>query len=196
MLEQRCEILPAIDLQKITILAKTKSSFQMKLILIVKGMLHNWTLQPFSQDYWPSFPRLNKDGKYCGRSTYRKSRFWQKQNHLFRWSSAWVCKQAKLSYLGHRKHARIHWKVDAPKTNHCLVWIFVQRHNCDIFLRKWARRGRYNQWRSVSGHVEWIFIHKNWREGYLVSTGRRYVPHSRSYTRCFTPCFWRSHYQP
>ena len=27
---------------------------------------------------------------------------------------------------------------------------------------------------------------------YLVSTGRRYVPHSRSYTRCFAPCFWRS----
>ena len=25
---------------------------------------------------------------------------------------------------------------------------------------------------------------------------RRYVPHSRSYTRCFAPCFWRSYYQP
>ena len=23
-----------------------------------------------------------------------------------------------------------------------------------------------------------------------------YVPHSRSYTRCFAPCFWRSHCQP
>ena len=29
----------------------------------------------------------------------------------------------------------------------------------------------------------------------LVSTGRRYVPHSRSYTPCFAPCFWRSHFQ-
>ena len=25
---------------------------------------------------------------------------------------------------------------------------------------------------------------------------RRYMPHSRSYTRCFAPCFWRWHYQP
>ena len=31
---------------------------------------------------------------------------------------------------------------------------------------------------------------------HLVSTGRLYVPHSRSYTRCFAPGFWRWHYQP
>ena len=40
------------------------------------------------------------------RSTYRSCRFWQKKNHLFKWSSFWswrVCQQAKLSYLGHRK---------------------------------------------------------------------------------------------
>ena len=44
-----------------------------------------------------------------------------------------------------------------------------------------------------------VFFHKNWSEGYwqhLVSTERRYVPHSRSYTRWFAPRFWRSHYQP
>ena len=123
------------------------------------------------------------------------------KNNLFRWSSFWswrVCKQGKLSHLGHRKRARIHLKADAPKTSHCLVPILVQRHNWTIFLRKWARRGRYSQWRSLSGHVERIFVHKNWRGGYwqnLVSTGRRYVPHSRSYTRCFAHCFWRSHYQ-
>ena len=38
----------------------------------------------------------------------------KKKNHLFRWSSFWtrrVCKQAKLSHLGHRKPARIHWKA-------------------------------------------------------------------------------------
>ena len=28
------------------------------------------------------------------------------------------------------------------------------------------------------------------------STERRYMPFSRSYTRCFALCFWRSHYQP
>ena len=117
------------------------------------------------------------------RSTYRRCRFCQKKNHLFRWSlfwSWWVCKQAKLSYLGYRKPARIHWKADAPKTSQCLVQILIQRHIWVIFLRKWARRGRYSQWswRSLSGHVEWIFVHKNWREGYwqhFVSTRRRYT---------------------
>ena len=123
-----------------------------------------------------------------------------KKNHLFRWSLFWswrVCKQAKWSHLGHWKPSRIHWKVDAPKTSHCLVQILVQRHNWAIFLRKWAKRGRYSQWRSLSGHVERIFVHNNWRGGYwqhLVSSG--YVPHSLSYTRWFAPCFLRSNYQP
>ena len=109
-------------------------------------------------------------------STYRRCRFWQKKNHIFRWSSFWswrVCKQAKLSHLGHRKPARIHCKADGPESSHCLVRILVQRHNWAIFLRQWAGRGRYSQWRSLSGHVEWIFVHKNWRGGYwqhLVST--------------------------
>ena len=127
--------------------------------------------------------------------------FGKKRNHLFRWSSFWswrLCKQAKLSHLRQNQPARIHWKADAPKTSHCLVRILVQRHNWAIFLRKWSRTGRYSQWWSLSGHVERIF-HKNWRGGYwqhLVSTGRRYVPHSRRYIRCFAPCFWRSHYEP
>ena len=74
--------------------------------------------------------------------------------------------------------------------------ILVQRHNWAIFLRKWTR-SRCCQWRSLLGHVERIFVHKKWRKGYwqhLFSTGRCYVPHSRSFTRCFAPCFWRSHY--
>ena len=69
-----------------------------------------------------------------------------KKNHLFRWSSFWswrVCKQAELSHLGHRKPPRIHWKADAHKTSHCLVWILVQKHNWP----KWARRCLYSQWR-------------------------------------------------
>ena len=72
------------------------------------------------------------------RSTYRsKSKVsWQK-NHLFRWSSFWswrVCQQAKLSHLGHRKPAHIHWKADAPKPSLCLVRMLVQRHNWAIFF--------------------------------------------------------------
>ena len=66
-----------------------------------------------------------------------------KKNHLFRWSSFWswrVCKQPELLHLGHRKSARINWNSNAPKTSHCfLFWIVFQRHNCAIFLRKWAR---------------------------------------------------------
>ena len=92
-----------------------------------------------------------------------------KKNHLFRWSSFWsrrVCKQAKLSHLGNRIAAHIYWKADAPKTSQCLVRILVQRHNWAIFLRKWARRGNYCQWRSLSGHVKRIFVHKNWRGAY------------------------------
>ena len=49
-----------------------------------------------------------------------------------RWSSFWswrVCKQTKLSHLGHRKPAHIHWKADAHKTSHCWVRILVQRQN-------------------------------------------------------------------
>ena len=94
-------------------------------------------------------------------------------------------------------HAYIE-KPKHPKWITVCFRILVQRHNWAIFLRKWARRGLYSQWRSLSGHVEQIFVHKNWRRGYwqdLVSTLRRYVPYSLSYTRCFAPCFWRSHYQ-
>ena len=99
--------------------------------------------------------------------------------------------EAHLGHLGHTKPARIHWKADTPITSHCLVGILVQRHNWAIFLRKWARSGRHSQWRSLSDHVERVFVH-NWRGEYwqnLVSTGWRYVPHSRSYTRFFYSIF-------
>ena len=105
-----------------------------------------------------------------------------KKNHLFRWSWFWsrrLGRQPKLPHLGHKKPAR---------TSHCLLRILVQRHNWDIFLLKWAKNGRYSQWH------ERIFVPKNLRGGcwqHLVSTGRRYVPHSRSYTRCFVPCFFK-----
>ena len=91
----------------------------------------------------------------------QKMQILAEKNHFFRWSSFWswrVCKQAKLSPLGHRKPARIHWKADALKTSHCLARILVQRHNWAIFLRKWTRRGRYSQWQTLSGHVERILV--------------------------------------
>ena len=60
-----------------------------------------------------------------------------KKNNLFRWSSFWywrVCKQSKLSHLGHRKLAGIHWKVDAHKMSHYLVRILVQRHTLATYI--------------------------------------------------------------
>ena len=79
-----------------------------------------------------------------------------KKNHIFRWCW-WVGKQAKLLHLGLRKPARIHWKADALKTSHWLVRILIQRHNWAIFLRKWARRGRYNGDRYRAMLNEFLF---------------------------------------
>ena len=118
-----------------------------------------------------------------------------KKNHLFRWSSLW-------SWWGQNCHIwateNLHAYIEKPM-HPKRVRVLAHRHNWAIFLWKWARGGRYSQWRSLSGHVKRIFGHKNWRGGYwqhLVSTGPRYVPLSPSYTRCCAPCFWRSHYQP
>ena len=163
--------------------------FQLELI--------SWMVTPSSCLIWQIIGFILPPNKYgcvyawtSGRLTYRRCR---QKNHLFRWSLFWswrICIQAKLSHLGHRKPARTHWKADKPKTSYCLVRIFVQRHNWAIFLWKWARRSRYSQWRLLSGHVARIFVYK------ILATGRRYVPHSRSFTRCFAPCFWTPHYQP
>ena len=63
-------------------------------------------------------------------------------------------KQAKLLHLGHSKPARHTLKSPYPKrfTVWCGFWsrgIFGS-----FFLRKWARRDRYSQWRSLSSHAE------------------------------------------
>ena len=117
-----------------------------------------------------------------------------KKNHLLGWSSCWcwrVCKQAKLSHLEHRKPARIPWIADVLKTSHCLVRILVQWHNSPFFFEN-------EEGGSLSGHVERIFVNKNWRGVYwqhLVSIARRYVPHSRSYTPCFALKIWLKIYK-
>ena len=131
------------------------------------------------------------------RSTYRRCQFWKKKI-ISSGETHKTHKTSKIIAIGAQKTRTHTSKNRYTQRSHCLVRVLVQRHNLAIFLGKWASRGRYSQLRSLSGHVEWIFVHKNWRAGYrqhLVSTGRRYVAHSGSYTRCFTPCFWRSHYQ-
>ena len=88
------------------------------------------------------------------------------------------------------------WGTENPhayieKTTHpnwVTVRILVQRHNWTI----WSKVRPLQSMAFVTGPCWKNFFHKNWRGRYwqhLVSAGRRYVPHSRSYTRCFAPCF-------
>ena len=104
-----------------------------------------------------------------------------------------VCIQTELSHLGHRKPSRIHWKADAPTVT---VWCgFWSRGIIGPFFFE-NEQVNGDSYRAILN--EFLFT-KIWSRGYrqhLVSTGWRYVLHSRIYTRCFAPCFWRSYYQP
>ena len=156
---------PAIDLQKMSILAK-------------KNHLFRWS------SFW--FCRVCQQAK-MSYLLHRKPTYIEKPTQPKRvtvWYEFWSTsiigpffsenQQGKAvtvngdHYLGHRKPKRIHWNVVVPKTGHSLVRILVQRYNCAIFLRKWARRGRYSQWRSLSGHIEQferriLVASDNWR---------------------------------
>ena len=86
-----------------------------------------------------------------------------KKNHLFRWSSFWfwrVCKQAKLSYWGHRKPTSIHWKDDAPKRVPVWSGFWFRGIIGSFFFENEQARGRYSQWRLLSDYVERILFIK------------------------------------
>ena len=94
--------------------------------------------------------------------------FWLK-HHRLRRSSFWswrICKQAKLSHLG---HAYIE-KPTHPKrvTVWCGFWF-------GGIIGPYFFENEQGKAVAVNGD----------RYPYLLSTGWRYVPHSRSYTRCF-----------
>ena len=64
-----------------------------------------------------------------------------------------------------KQNCRI-WGIENPHTH------TLKSRRCQNVLlfgvdfdpeEKWARRGRYSQWRSLSGHVEQIFVPKNWK---------------------------------
>ena len=77
--------------------------------------------------------------------------------------SGYVNKQNCCIWGTENSHAYI------EKSTQCLVRILVQRHNLGTFLRKWARRGRYSQWRSLTEHVEGFFVHKKVEEENIVN---------------------------
>ena len=103
-----------------------------------------------------------------------------------------ICKQGKLSHLWHKKPARINWKVDAPKTNY---W-FWSRSIIEPFFSKMSKERPLQSIAIVIGPFWTNFCSQKFKRRILAIFGFKYVPHTRSYTRCFTPCFWRSHYQP
>ena len=140
-------------------------------------------LYPSTERIWLCI-RLNNAGKLaCDRLTedddFGKKIIFSDEAHFD--LGGYVNKQNCHIWHTENLHAYIEKQTHPKRANvWCRFWsrgiIWV------IFLRKWARRGRYSQRRTLSGHVERIFVH-NWREGYwqhLVWIGRRYVPHSRS----------------
>ena len=123
------------------------------------------------------------------RLTYRRCRFWKKKN-LFRWSSFWswrLCKQAKLSHLGHRKPVRIHKTHDALKTSHCLVRILVQRLGPFFFKNEQRQAVTVNGDRYRAMLNEFLFIKIKEED-----IGNIWFQHSMFSAHCF----WRLHYQP
>ena len=135
--------------------------------------------------------RLNNAGKWaCNRLT--KDADFGKNNHLFTLNSFWswrVCKQENCSIWGTESpHAYIE-KLKHPKR--VTVWCgFWSRGIIEPFFfeNEQEKTATVNgdRYRVVMGGGYWQ---------HLVSTRRRYVQLSRSYTRYFAPCFWRSHYQ-
>ena len=79
---------------------------------------------------------------------------------------------------------------------------YVNKQNCSIwgtetplaYIEKPTHIKRVTVWCGFwFRSIIWPFFFENKN---LTSTGRRYLPHSRSYPWCFAPCFWRSHFQP
>ena len=126
------------------------------------------------------------------RSTYRKCRFWQKKKSSFRDEAhfdlgRYVNKQNCRFWGIENPHAYIEKPTDPKRFT---VWCgFCSRGIIGaIFSSKMSKERPLQSMAIVIG-----------RGGYwqnLVSTGRRYVPPNRCYTRCFAHCFRRSHYQP
>ena len=129
------------------------------------------------------------------RSTYRRCRFWQKKKIIF-------SDEAHFDLGGYvnKQNCRI-WGTENPqayieKPTHPkrdTVWCgFWSRGIIGPFFFSKMSKERLvtingDRYRAMLNE-----FYKNWKGEYwhnLVSTGQCYVPHSRSYTRCFAPVF-------
>ena len=109
--------------------------------------------------------------RYVGlRSTYKKCRLWQKKI-IFSDEAHF-----DLGRYVNKQNCRI-WGIENPQANfgkpthpnhpkRLTVWCRFWSELGYFFYKKWAKRDRYSQWRSLSSHSERIFVHKNWRRGH------------------------------
>ena len=92
-----------------------------------------------------------------------------------------------------------HANIEQPThSKRVLVWCGLR---CRGIIGQFFFENEKGEAVAVNGDRYWAMLNKFLftRRGYwqhLVSTGRRYVPHSQSYLWCFAPCFCRKHYQP
>ena len=86
---------------------------------------------------------------------------------------------AKLSRLGYRKPARIHWKHAHPK-RFTVLWGFWSMGIIGPFF-----------FQNEQGEA----ITVNGWTNFCSQKLKRKIWATFGYTRCFAPCFWRSHYQ-
>ena len=114
-----------------------------------------------------------------------------KKNYLFRWSSFWSWRHCCI-WGTENQHAYIENPTHPKRvTVWCGFWskgiigpFFFENEQLEAVTVNAVR------YRAMLNEFLFTKIEEE------VSTGRCYLPHSRSYTRCFAPCFWRSHYQP
>ena len=86
----------------------------------------------------------------------------------------------KLSDLGRRESSNDSWKAIACTTSHCLVRILGWRIDWAVLFRKWGRKCRKSEWRTLSQHDNGIFVASIGRYGYgrhVVPVGRRNLSH-------------------
>ena len=137
--------------------------------------------------------KLEKRWELSLRLTYRRCRFWQKK--------VIVLDEAHFDLGGYvNKQNCCLWGTENPHK-------YIEKR-VTVWCGFWSRgiigpfffENEQGKAITVNGDRYWAMLNEflftwNWKKEFrqhLVSTGRLYVPHSRSYTRCVAPCFWRS----